>query len=211
MTSKESQASGLGIMKACRTLFAAAMGVLLASVGLAQSTGPDAVNAASAPGWKTISLGTFTSANALIDALDEARVAIGEMADEALHRPAFTVTKFKSDVQLVVLSAAQLGGLDGAVRSEILARGRRLGFELCSPEAAAQLRLQYADQPVGEFLDIAMEPIATYAGARISFSVANGGEGLMLIGYAVAEDARVSPNAKLVFARPLRVAQPAVR
>jgi hypothetical protein len=145
-------------------------------------------------------------------ALDDTHIAIGDLADEAMHRPAFTVAKSKSDVDVVVLSAAQLGvGETGASRQEILARARRLGFDLCPPEAAVQLRLQYLDQPVGEFLDVAMEPIMTYGGHPVSFTLANGGAGLMLIGYIATEDTIVRQGGKLVFARPLRVAQPVVR
>jgi hypothetical protein len=38
------------------------------------------------------------------------------------------------------------------------------------------------DQPLGEFLHIAMAPIAGYAGEPTDFTVANGGAGLILIG-----------------------------
>jgi len=42
------------------------------------------------------------------------------------------------------------------------------------------LRLQYRDQPLGEFLDVAMEPIAIYGGDLVGLTIGNGGEGLML-------------------------------
>ena len=73
------------------------------------------------------------------------------------------------------------------------------------------MRLQYASQRVGEFLDIAMEPIITYAGDRVSLTVGNGGEGLVLIGYVAHPGEVVPASRKLVFARPLRGAQPAAR
>jgi hypothetical protein len=169
-------------------------------------------NTAPSQAWKAISLGTFADAHALIDELDTAHIVIGELADQALHRPGFTVAKGKSVVALAVLTPAQLGvGQNGASRSEIFARARRLGFDLCPSEAAAVLRLQYTNQRVGEFLDIAMEPIVTYAGDRVSLTVGNGGEGLILIGYVARPDEIVPASRKLVFAWPLRVAQPAAR
>jgi hypothetical protein len=180
---------------------------------LAQDAGPLTVlNGADVPPWRTISLGTFTSSYGLMTALDDADIAIGDLADEAMHGPAFTVAKSKSEVDLVVLSAAQLGvGETGTSRQDILARARRLDLDLCPLEAAAQLRLQYLDQPVGEFLDVAMEPITTYGGYTVAFTLANGGAGLMIIGYIVTEDVIISQERKFVFARPLRVAQPVVR
>jgi hypothetical protein len=201
-------------MKLRCVLIAAAMVVSLASMPavLAQGAGPlKVVNAADVPLWKTVALGTFANSYGLMSALDDARVAVGDLADEAMHRPAFTVTKTKSNLTVVVLSAAQLGvGDAGASRQDVVARARRLGFDLCPSEAAAQLRLQYLDQPVGEFLDIAMEPITTYGGHPVGFTLGNGGAGLMLIGYMMTEDAIVPQGRKFVFSRPLRVAQPVV-
>ena len=91
---------------------------------------------------------------------------------------------------------------------DILARARRLGFDLCPPEVAARLRLQYLEQPVGEVLDVAMAPITTYGGYPVGFTLANGGAGLMLIGYILNVDATVPQERKFVFARPMRVARP---
>jgi hypothetical protein len=145
-------------------------------------------------------------------ALDDARIGVGDLAGEAMQRPGFTVAKANSDVDLVVLSAAQLGvGKNGASLREMLARARRLGFDLCPPEVAAQLRLQYLEQPVGDVLDVAMAPITTYGGYPVGFTLANGGAGLMLIGYVMNVGATVPQGRKFVFARPLRVAQPVDR
>jgi hypothetical protein len=43
-------------------------------------------------------------------------------------------------------------------------RAQQLGFGLAAAEVAPQLRLQYFDQPVGEFLIIGMEPIKRWNG-----------------------------------------------
>jgi len=202
-------------MKTRCVLFVAVLVVLSAATPAvsAQDAGPlAAINGVDVPPWRTVSLGTFANSYGLMTALDDAHIAVGDLADEAMHRPAFTVAKSRSNVDLVVLSAAQLGVSEtGASRQDFLARARRLGFDLCPPEAAVQLRLQYSDQPVGEFLDVAMEPITTYGGRPVSFTLANGGAGLTLIGYIVTEDTIVRQGRKFVFARPLRVAQPVVR
>jgi hypothetical protein len=52
------------------------------------------------------------------------------------------------------------------------ARAVALGFELCPGEVGPALRLNYVDQPPGDFLHIAMKPVAKYNGALINFTVA---------------------------------------
>jgi len=161
------------------------------------------------PVWKTITLGRYTGTFALFAALDAADIHVGEAAEEILHRPAFTLTRDRSDVQLVRLSAAQLGfGPHGATIAEITERAQQLGFELCPAEVAPLLRLHYADQPVGQFLHVAMRPIATYAGQVVSFSLGNGGAGLLLVGFE-GRDQVMPAEVAFVFVRPLRVALPA--
>jgi|PersoiStandDraft_1058852.scaffolds.fasta_scaffold13966_2 hypothetical protein len=174
--------------------------------------GPGGLATASASIWKAISLGTFGNTYALFDALDSANIHIGEAADEILHRPAFTISKVKFDVELVILSGTQLGfGEEGGSLAELYARSRQLGLELGTPEIAAQLRLQYADQPVGEFLDIAMEPLSTYEGELIGLTVANGGAGLLLIGHSGGPETIASQSTRFVFVRPVRVSMPSNR
>src|SRR5262245_4163276 len=111
--------------------------------------------------WKTIVLGTFKNARALREALLAAHCRIGDLADEILYGPDIIVNRMRT-VDLVVLSVAALGfGAEGASLADIYARAGELGLELCPVEVAPQLRLQYLDQPLGEFLHIAMEPITT--------------------------------------------------
>jgi len=82
------------------------------------------------------------------------------------------------------------------------------GYQLCPPEVAVQLRLQYHDQPVGEFLDVAMEPIATYEGVLAGLSLANGGAGLMLVGQSVSLETIPGRGTRFVFVRPTQLAGP---
>jgi hypothetical protein len=201
-----------GTTKTRSILVVAVMVVLLAPNGPAQSGPHGTDNAADPPSWKTVSLGTFATADGLLATLEIAHITVGDLANEALHRPSFAMARSKFDLEVVILSAAQLGvGEKGGLRSDILARSQRLGLDLCPPEAAVQLRLQYLDQPLGEFLDVAMGPIATYSGQLVSFSLGNGGAGLILIGYTMTADEIVPQSRKFVFARPVRLAQPIVQ
>jgi hypothetical protein len=172
--------------------------------------GPVAAPGATLPVWKRITLGTYKGVNALRKALDAGRVRIGDSADEALGRPAFQFSQTRTDVDLVVLSVSELGFKDATPLADIYRRAAELGLELCPPEVAPLLRLAYVNQPVGEFLNIAMRPIATYGGERIALSVANAGTGPLLLGGDGRPDFVLNWRARLVFVRPARIASPNV-
>ena len=73
---------------------------------------------------------------------------------------------------------------------------------MCPAEVGPQLRLQYLDQPLGEFLAIAMAPISNYAREPILFLVGNGGAGLLLASRTGAPDTKMSTTVDLVFCIP---------
>ena len=99
-----------------------------------------------------------------------------------LGRPAFPFIKAPVELDLVVLSVSELGFGDLASLHDIYARAVSLGFELCPAEVGPALRLNYFDQPLGEFLHIAMKPVAKYNGELVDFTIGNGGNGLLLLG-----------------------------
>lgn len=100
------------------------------------------------------------------------------------------------------MSAAELGfKTDTASLADIFARAKQLGFGLAAAEVGPQLRLQYFDQPIGEFLIIGMEPIRTWTGTPVILNVANGGAGLILIGQDGSADAQISVASRFVFVR----------
>jgi hypothetical protein len=153
------------------------------------------------PVWRTITVGTFANSFALLNALDAAGCSIGGSAEEILARPAFTVGTTKTNVELFAVSAAELGfQTDTAPLADIYARAQQLGLGLAVAEVAPQLRLQYFDQPMGEFL-IGMEPIKTWKGEPVILTVANGGAGLVLIGRDGSADAEIPVASRFLFVR----------
>ncbi|OCK59843.1 hypothetical protein [Bradyrhizobium sp. LMTR 3] len=153
------------------------------------------------PVWRTITVGTFANSFALINALDAAGCGIGGLAEEVLARPAFTVGTTKTSVELFAVSAAELGfQTDTAPLADIYARAQQLGFGLAAAEVAPQLRLQYFDQPMGEFV-IGMKPIKTWKGEPVILTVANGGAGLVLIGRDGSADAEIPVASRFLFVR----------
>ena len=154
------------------------------------------------PVWKQITVGTFADSLALRNALDAVGCSIGDLAAQVLARPAFTLSAGKANVELLAVSAAQLGfQTDTVALAEIYARAQQLGFRLAAAEVAPQLRLQYFDQPIGEFLIIGMEPIKTWEGEPVILTVANGGAGLILIGQDGSAGAEISVTSRFLFVR----------
>lgn len=183
------------------------------------------------PIWKTIALGTYRNANVLREALDSVRCSIEKsvkvagrasptpaiyddgpttpfchleaLANEIIGRPAFALSRTRTEVDLVVLSVFELGfGKQGASLKDIYARAKSLGFALCPPEVGPQLRLQYLEQPPGEVLHIAMEPIAKYDGDLASLALENGDWGFVLFGYHISGVEVMYSRALFVFVKP---------
>jgi hypothetical protein len=121
--------------------------------------------------WKTILLGTYKDADALKKTMKETNCKVGDWANDIMGKPAFFVTSFEKKIQLVNVSVAELGFKNSATYKDICARAEELGLGLCPNEVGPQLRLQYKDQPKGEWLRIAMEPIADSDGHLNIFKV----------------------------------------
>jgi hypothetical protein len=161
---------------------------------------------ADVPTWKRVSTGTYPGELALRNALDSIGCYPGDLAEQILTRPSFRVNAQRLDLDLVSLSARDLGIKTATARLvDIYARARNLGFELPPAEVGPQLRLQYLDQPVGEVLHVAMEPLTTWTGRSVILVVANGGAGLILIGQDVTAQ-EIPSTALFLFVRPMEVA-----
>ena len=153
--------------------------------------------------WKKVALGEFTNSFAIRNALDAADCGVGDLAEEALARPAFALAPSKIDVDLVAVSAAGLGLTTQYVSlKDIYERAEKLGLSLAPAEVGPALRLQYRDQPIGEFLHVGMKPIVTWRGDPVIFVVVNGGAGLILIGKNARADAQMPATSTFLFVRP---------
>src|SRR5215831_13855991 len=98
---------------------------------------------------------------------------IGNAADEILGRPAFNYARQRLDVELTLVSAAQLGIEAESTLADLYHRARQAGLVLSPPDVGPQLRLDYHDQPLGESLLVAMEPVKTYYGDPTILSLVN--------------------------------------
>jgi len=204
-----------GPNKSCLPALAICLGLAaFSSVAFAQeqpiprglSSGLDISTQAPFRTWRTTTIGSYKGVNAYRDALDAAKIKIGDAADEILGRAAFPYAREKTVVELTVVSAAELGVESESSLADFYNRAEQLGLMLCPAEVAPQLRLEYRDQPFGETLIIAMEPVNTYSGEPTILSLVNWGTGLALLGGTGRSDFMVHPYLRFVFAFPERVA-----
>ena len=130
------------------------------------------------PVWKTVKVGTKKSVAELRQALVDAGYQIGTYASQILDK--VTVAATETDIDLVNVSVGELGFDKGATRADIYKRAIELGLELVPDEVGVQLRLQYANQPKGEWLLIAMEPRAASGDVLRVFGVEHYDDGQWL-------------------------------
>lgn len=157
------------------------------------------------PIWKTIKLGTgLQNACEFRGALINGYFRIGDWGNDILGKPAFKAANALTEVDLVNVSVAELGFKDGAgaTRKDIYERAIGLGLQLCPNEVGPQLRLQYKDQPKGEYLRVAMEPITGSDGNPDVFEVVHDEGGLWLYGGHGYPDNFWFGYYRFVFVRP---------
>ena len=171
-------------------------------VGGTNSTGLEVNTSPRFNTWRTATLGIHKGVDAYRNALEAARIKIGDAANELLGRHAFRYVTSKTEVELALVSASELGVYTESSLSDVYRLAKSFGLTLCPGEVGPQLRLDYRDQPVGEVLDIAMEPVATYYGDLAILSLINFGSGLALIGGNGRSDVSVARTKRFVFALP---------
>ena len=157
------------------------------------------------PIWMTITLGEYQNVDAIRSAIDNSPCAIGlgDSVDEALGRPAFPFTKTKLELDLVVVSAADLGfPEDGGPIIDIYKRAKAIGLGLCPPDLGPALRLSYLDKPRGEFLHVAMPSVALYNHELVDFSLGNDGKRLLLVGGDGRPGLVLAGTVRFIFVRP---------
>ena len=119
--------------------------------------------------FKIIEIGTYKDVKSLRKALEESGAQIGNWASDILNKA--KLSKSKQSLDLVALTVAELGFPEGAKLEDIYKAAKNQGLDLCPDEVGPQLRLQYSNQPNGEWLVIAMEPIKDSVGGLNLFSV----------------------------------------
>ncbi|MDD4803666.1 MAG: hypothetical protein PHN69_00640 [Candidatus Pacebacteria bacterium] len=93
-------------------------------------------------------------------------------AEEILQKVSFN--KERKEYNLVSFSVKSLGFPNGATTKEIYDKAEEMGLELCPAEVGPLLRLNYLDQPNGEYLRVTMKTIEGSGGRVRLFTVDHG-------------------------------------
>jgi hypothetical protein len=129
------------------------------------------------PIWKTVKLGEYKSCSEYVVALEKSGTNISPWAKGLLEKMPLSVAE---EVDLVRVTVKELGFGGYARFDAIVEHAKELGLELCPAEVGPALRLQYSDQPIGEWVTIAMEPITGRDGYPDVFRVGRSPGGLWL-------------------------------
>ena len=149
--------------------------------------------------WMTIQLGTNKSNQDLRKELEKNDHRISDWGSDILKKT--DVATELTEVDLIVLSNAELGSPDGCTVAQTYEAAQKLGLELCPAEVGPQLRLQYTNQPMDEWLLVAMDPITDSDGTLSVFRVVRHEDGSWLIGYYGRPDRHWFGDYRWVFVR----------
>jgi hypothetical protein len=119
--------------------------------------------------WKTVTLGLHKSPRDYRKAMKKDGYHIGGYSGQMLKKTEVSQTEVELD--LVVVTVAELGFRNGARLDAIYAKAMELGLQLCPAEVGPALRLAYKDQPRDEWLFIGMEPITDSDGDLCVFGL----------------------------------------
>ncbi|MEK7194505.1 MAG: hypothetical protein AAB660_02350 [Patescibacteria group bacterium] len=131
--------------------------------------------------------------------MKQAGVNISSYAEDMMKSPNFTTLPVAQALDTVRLKVGDLGLSGYPTTDQVYRKAQELGLELCPAEVGPHLRLQYTDQPMGEWFYVGMKQIADSRGRPRVFDLARDDDGLWLDGYWARPDNRWDPLGGFVF------------
>lgn len=123
---------------------------------------------------------------------------VSEYAEAMLKNKEFLPGE-DQEVTLIRLTVADLGFTKNATTDQIYKRAQELGLDLCPAEVGPHYRLQYNDQPMNEWLRIAMKQIIGAVGYPSVFCLGRVSDGLWLNSYWAGPGREWHPNDEFLF------------
>ena len=151
------------------------------------------------PAWMTIKLGTHKKVADLRKGILDTKDRIGDWGDDILKR--IKVANEPTEIELFRATVTEIGFPNGGTWAQIKAKLDEFGFGNCPAEVGPQLRLQYTDQPNGEWLWVVMEPITDSDGDLGVFNVGRDNDVRWLDGDDGHPDLVLNGDYELVFRR----------
>ncbi len=128
---------------------------------------------------ETVTIGGKTVEELLVE-LKKQKINISPDAESMLKSDKFIVSERSENFTLVRLKVRDLGFTREPTTDEIYAKAKSLGLELCPAEVGPHLRLQYQDQPLGEWFYVAMKQLIARGVIPSVFELGRDDDGLWL-------------------------------
>jgi hypothetical protein len=149
---------------------------------------------------RTVRLGTYKEKSLLCSALIADGKKLGENALEMIYSADFVLSKKEKDIDVTLITPAELGFKEIATQEAIFNRAFELGLELCPAELGPQLRLQFTRQAEGDnSVFIAMEPIRMSSGYLKTFTLNHHDKALWLHGKSAYSHSTYGTGIQFVF------------
>ena len=144
-----------------------------------------------------------TSVNEARQMLAKTEILFSPGADRMIDRMSFQLTRYGKQILFIVASVRELGFPKGGILSQV-AKSAQENFGLYPVPASfvPVLRTAYRNQPLCEYLSLAMDPIIVH-GRRWVFTIGHGGKGLWILADTGDPDKVWCGSWKWVFLSPL--------
>jgi hypothetical protein len=123
------------------------------------------------PTWKTVKVGMYKSVDEILGILKKRNFIIQNESWDQLTRPElWKLAETETEIELVRVTAADLGFTEEASRGAIYDRAREIGLETVTTEAGVMLRLDMPKHPDWNheelLLEMAMKPMYVFPDGR---------------------------------------------
>jgi|GEM_PF-582850 hypothetical protein len=151
--------------------------------------------------WKWIDIGlpNLCTADDFRSDFKANELRIGEHANSMMGHRDFIIAEKSLKLPLTKVTVAELGFFKGTPYNKICNRANNLGLDLCPAEVGPQLRRQYRDQPLGEWIVVAMKAILASDHILNVFGVGRQINVLWLRSFVGRPGYKFLPHAQLVF------------
>lgn len=131
--------------------------------------------------------------------LKQKGVNVSSYAEDMMKSPDFSTLPIAQMLDTVRLKVGDLGLSGYPTTDQVYKKAQELGLDLCPPEVGPQYRLQYADQPLGEWFYVGMKQITDSDGNPHVFNLGRRDGGLWLSGPWAGPDYEWHPHSGFVF------------
>jgi len=149
--------------------------------------------------WRTVEAGG-KSVQVFERELKQKGINVSDYARDLMKSKDFVTLKRPEQIKIARSTVGGLGFTEPPTTDQLLQRiGRDPELEYLPPEAAVTLRLEYGDQPLGEYLYAGMKPLTASDGRPSVFKLTRHEDGLWLSGYWTNPGDRWPLGHKIVF------------